>query len=255
MSFELCPKPAMELIQLFCGHPLPPTVDRHCRDSYQEIANKIKNRLRERSPELREYLVQTADIDSCSVQKIHKLIAQVLQLKGETIDEKFDRLKCNMHECLCSFYDALPAEVQAILAVDFEGAETIDEQAERIQAAFDRDSLDLSGVTKLDLQNQNLAAIPSVIARFTNLTVLDLDHNRLTDLPNLSGLDNLQTLFLRYNRFTEVPDLSGLNNLQFIDLRNNHIPGIYDLSGLVCAVIGGIVVLVTVAAVYFWPDE
>lgn len=50
------------------------------------------------------------------------------------------------------------------------------------------------------------------LAGLTNLTYLDLQHNRITDVAPLAGLKNLQTLLLSYNR---IQDFSVLKDNQY----------------------------------------
>lgn len=47
------------------------------------------------------------------------------------------------------------------------------------------------------------------LAGLTNLTYLDLQHNRITDVAPLAGLKNLQTLLLSYNRIQDFSVLKG----------------------------------------------
>ena len=66
----------------------------------------------------------------------------------------------------------------------------------------------------------------------TNLTLLYLTGNRLTDLTPLSGLANLTTLSLSFNSISDVTPLSGLANLTNLSLDRNRLTDLTPLSGL-----------------------
>ena len=94
-------------------------------------------------------------------------------------------------------------------------------------------------VYALNLDGRGLqGSIPPEISQLTNLTVLDLENNRLTKLPpEISQLTNLTHLNLKYNQLTVLPpELSQLTNLIILDLSGNRLtelpPEIGQLTNL-----------------------
>lgn len=104
---------------------------------------------------------------------------------------------------------------------------------------WERVTCNLSGtrVTGLDLEdNQLLGTLPPSLSDLSALTSLRLNNNQLSgNLPPLSGLTQLATLNLSNNQFSgAIPSLAGLANLQTLFLNNNQLTGsIPSLSGLV----------------------
>ena len=67
----------------------------------------------------------------------------------------------------------------------------------------------------------------------TNLPVLRLDFNDITDLSPLAGLTNLTRLHLEFNNnITDLSPLAGLTNLKILGLYGSNIPDLSPLSGL-----------------------
>ncbi|GGE05313.1 leucine-rich repeat domain-containing protein [Psychroflexus salis] len=84
-------------------------------------------------------------------------------------------------------------------------------------------------ITKLNLAYQNLAFVPKQIKKCTNLTFLNLEGNKLTQLPEEVGeLHNLKTLYLGFNHdlFTgyekqkNLDVLQKLSNLEYLSIGN-----------------------------------
>jgi hypothetical protein len=71
------------------------------------------------------------------------------------------------------------------------------------------------------------------IEHCTNLQVLSLDHNRVSDICLLSNLVNLEWLSLHNNWVSDISPLSGLVNLERLSLSDNQISDISPLRGLV----------------------
>lgn len=72
----------------------------------------------------------------------------------------------------------------------------------------------------------------------TDLEALDLGHNYLTndDIAVISGLTNLRILILADNKITDISALRTLKNLEYIELFMNKIPDLSplaDLTGLI----------------------
>ena len=66
----------------------------------------------------------------------------------------------------------------------------------------------------------------------TNLTVLELLSNRITDISALSGLTNLTYLGLGYNNISDISSLVGLTQLEWLWLHDNRITDISAVAGL-----------------------
>ena len=93
-----------------------------------------------------------------------------------------------------------------------------------IQAVPDEFRSSISGdLTRIDLSNRELTAVPGWVLGFTSLTVLDLSRNQLTALPEWIGeLVALTSLDLSHNRLSTVPDSIGnLAALTSLDLSHN----------------------------------
>ena len=73
---------------------------------------------------------------------------------------------------------------------------------------------------------------PNGLQYATNLHILWLYHNQISDLSALSGLTNLQTLWLYDNYISDLTALSGLTNLQTLRLSTNQISNLTPLAGL-----------------------
>ena len=60
--------------------------------------------------------------------------------------------------------------------------------------------------------------------------MLNLDHNHITQLPNMTGLTALREVSLSYNQITIFPaEFSGLKNLNMLDLSHNKITTVPDV--------------------------
>jgi hypothetical protein len=67
----------------------------------------------------------------------------------------------------------------------------------------------------------------------TNLTVLYLEMNQVSNLSPIAGLTKLTDLYVGYNRITDISPLSGLTNLRKLTFYDNaDISDISSLSGL-----------------------
>jgi Leucine-rich repeat (LRR) protein len=84
----------------------------------------------------------------------------------------------------------------------------------------------------LKLAKLNLTEIPKEISSLINLTWVDLDHNKITDLSPLASLTNLTFLYLQNNQITDVSPLASLTKLIWLDLQYNKITDVSPLASL-----------------------
>jgi Leucine-rich repeat (LRR) protein len=91
----------------------------------------------------------------------------------------------------------------------------------------------LAKLKSLDLWNNPLTTLPESIGKLTNFKSLNLSHNQLTMLPKWIGqLTNLTSLDLSYNHLTTLPEWIGqLTNLTSLDLRFNQLRMLPDSIG------------------------
>ncbi|KAM6999908.1 toll-like receptor 1 [Tautogolabrus adspersus] len=79
------------------------------------------------------------------------------------------------------------------------------------------------GTETLDLQNNQISVIPSSIMKLSNLSSLNLNLNRLRDLPLCSGFPSINKLLLRFN-FLHAPSVNKLEScpkLKTLDVSSN----------------------------------
>jgi Leucine-rich repeat (LRR) protein len=81
---------------------------------------------------------------------------------------------------------------------------------------------DLEKVTKLDLASNGLTEVPKGLERLTQLKVLNLYDNKLTNVKGLENLTKLEYLALEDNQLTDVPkELEKLTQLKELYLSDN----------------------------------
>ncbi|MGB6019336.1 MAG: leucine-rich repeat-containing protein kinase family protein [Sulfurimonadaceae bacterium] len=82
----------------------------------------------------------------------------------------------------------------------------------------------LKGVKRLTL-SENLTSFPDeVFSLADTLEILDLSHNQLSELPDLSRLKKLKIAFFSFNLFTEVPSaFKHCENLYMLGFKGNQI--------------------------------
>ena len=86
----------------------------------------------------------------------------------------------------------------------------------------------------LNLDNNNLTELPSWIGNLKNLKILSVRNNNLLVLnPKLSFCENLEQLYLSGNtNLSDIPSLSFCENLEIIavvDTGINEVPGWVEL--------------------------
>jgi internalin A len=91
----------------------------------------------------------------------------------------------------------------------------------------------LTGLTALDLRDNELTTLPEWIGDLTALTALDLRGNQLTALPDTIGnLTALAWLHLDVGELTALPDVVGnLTALTALDLRAGQLTALPDTIG------------------------
>ena len=90
---------------------------------------------------------------------------------------------------------------------------------------------DLEKVTRLDLWLNQLTEWPKELENLTQLTVLALNDNKLTDVKGLENLTQLTRLDLDDNKLTEVPkELEKLTKLKTLFLSRNQLTSVKDLE-------------------------
>ena len=89
---------------------------------------------------------------------------------------------------------------------------------------------DYLDITEIILNNYDLEEFPMIIFNLTNLQILSLTYNQITNMPDsFASLTNLKILHLYNNQITEIPDsIAFLTNLQTLHLSYNQITKISD---------------------------
>ena len=87
-------------------------------------------------------------------------------------------------------------------------------------------------ITELNLKYKKLKEIPPNIKYLTNLKILNLHHNKLTELKGntFDNLTNLQQLYLSKNQLTEIKEniFDRLTNLHYLDVGDNQLTEIKE---------------------------
>ena len=95
------------------------------------------------------------------------------------------------------------------------------------------DNCDYLSITKLRIfAPKNINLVLDKLYKFTNLKILMLYDNKITEIHGLDNLVNLQQLHLDSNQITEIKGLNKLIGLQMLDLCYNQIKEIKGLDKL-----------------------
>jgi len=89
-------------------------------------------------------------------------------------------------------------------------------------------------ITDLDLRSMRLTHLPDdILDGFTNLEILDLVGNQLTEIPeSIGNLTNLEWLGLDKNQLKKLPQWIGnLTNLKVLNLSNNQLTELPESIG------------------------
>ena len=86
--------------------------------------------------------------------------------------------------------------------------------------------------TELNLSNLQLTELPETLAKCTQLEVLNLYSNQLTDVSPLSGLTQLTQLYLSDNQLMDVSPLAELTGLKVLNLNDNQLMDVTQLAHL-----------------------
>lgn len=93
--------------------------------------------------------------------------------------------------------------------------------------AAHRDALKADVVDYVNLDRNEIEVFPQELLALSGLKWLRLNGNRLSSLPDLSGLVALRRIYLRANRFPEVPEaLKDLPSLTDVDLSQNPVEAV-----------------------------
>lgn len=90
-------------------------------------------------------------------------------------------------------------------------------------------------ITSLTCEKTGLVEIGEIpgIQKLTRLKELNLKHNNITKINNISFLDHLELLNLSFNSITQIKNLNSCKNLKELRLSHNKIEEINHLEGLI----------------------
>lgn len=92
--------------------------------------------------------------------------------------------------------------------------------------------------TKYDIpknknKNKNhILTTPQNLDSLSNLKIISIQSNRLTQITGLSSLKNLEELYLSHNAITDLSGLEQNENLRVLDFSNNQVSHLEHLSTL-----------------------
>nr|CDS28848.2 leucine rich repeat containing protein 47 [Hymenolepis microstoma] len=87
------------------------------------------------------------------------------------------------------------------------------------------DLSNLTALSKLSLQHDEIIAVSLGLGQLRNLKFLDLSFNSISNLPSniFDNLSLLETLILDSNKLSELPSLEGLIELHIFSVSNNQL--------------------------------
>nr|WP_319777196.1 transporter substrate-binding domain-containing protein [uncultured Sphaerochaeta sp.] len=90
---------------------------------------------------------------------------------------------------------------------------------------------DLSNLTVLKLRWNEITDI-SYLSHFTKLEDLDLDYNRISDFSSVSGMTNLLQLSIGYNDFSDLDFISSLKSLWHLEVYGSSVTDLSPIKTL-----------------------
>jgi Leucine-rich repeat (LRR) protein len=184
---------------------------------------------------LLEYVETVPEGDSLSIPQMEGIQAQIEQ--NETLAE--------MWNCTKKYYFDLARKGEVDnefpdYAFGFTSSGSLIERVKAIQAQIDSlnrpRSQALETVTHWSLCHTSLtlARMPKMISQeFTNITVLDMSHNKFLVLGDFSRFNKLRELYLSDNCLREIPAAHLPLFLEVLALDRNHLDQQPDLTRLV----------------------
>jgi Leucine rich repeat len=115
-------------------------------------------------------------------------------------------------DCTCSSdVEATRLSVDCINRTDGSSSQLTDELNQLLQHSF-------LNLTELEIVNSPLASVPASVCRLTNLKILKLEHNQLSELPVkcFTVMDKLEEFSVEYNELTEIQVCSNTAALVLI---------------------------------------
>lgn len=110
--------------------------------------------------------------------------------------------------------------------------EKIDISGNPITSGFEAFSK-LKSLKQLSLSKLNLEKLPSSVSSLSQLRLLDLSENSISDFSSLRSLENLEWLSLENNRLESIPvEVTALGKLAHINLSHNKLTTLSVLSNL-----------------------
>jgi len=139
------------------------------------------------------------------------------------VDAIGNRARCPA-DCSCqltSFYSHLTVDCSHVLPDVYK-----QQLSHNLNSMLSADNFD-EYLTSLSITNTPLTRVPASVCKLLNLTSLNLNHNRLTELPDncFTKLTKLRSITAAYNAITGLQEgiFDGLQNLMTINLSYNHI--------------------------------
>jgi protein phosphatase 1 regulatory subunit 7 len=78
----------------------------------------------------------------------------------------------------------------------------------------------------------HILTTPKNLDALSNLKIISIQSNRLTQISGLSSLKNLEELYLSHNAITDLSGLEQNENLRVLDFSNNQVSHLEHLSTL-----------------------
>ncbi len=93
----------------------------------------------------------------------------------------------------------------------------------RIQRCWAKEGLTPGIIEELNLDDLELTSLPTLSAHFGHVTVLNVNGNYLTELPErfLRSFPGLRVISFKGNRLSHLPDMDGMAHLAVLNLSNN----------------------------------